>query len=111
MREVSDLNRPGHMSHLHCCDVTLPHLHGESIASHTGWPLFGYGSCVERFERFRASVPTVPPGKGFLGTSVELKNDLRKARFRFRFQFLKAVPAVSGSSFGSWKKTVPTVPV
>ena len=27
---------------------------------------FGYGSCMERFERFRFSVPTVPLRKGFL---------------------------------------------
>ena len=34
---------------------------------------FGYGSCVERFQRFRLSFPRVPLlGKGFLGISVEL---------------------------------------
>ena len=31
---------------------------------------FGYGSCMERFERFRFSVLTVPLGRGFLGTSA-----------------------------------------
>ena len=29
------------------------------------------GSCMERFERFQFSVPTVPLWKGFLSTSVE----------------------------------------
>ena len=33
---------------------------------------FGYRSCIERFDRFGFSVPTVPLGKGFLGTSVEV---------------------------------------
>ena len=28
---------------------------------------FGYGSCMERFERFRFSVPTVHLGKGIFG--------------------------------------------
>ena len=48
---------------------------------------FCYGSRMERFERFRFSVPTVP--RGFLYISVQLKG-------------------WHGSGFGSW---VPTVPV
>ena len=31
----------------------------------SGWPRFGYSSRMERFQRFRFSVPTVPLGKGF----------------------------------------------
>ena len=61
---------------------------------------FGYGSCMEWFERFRLSVPTVPLGKGLLGTSVEFS---RTARFWFRF--LKNDSGGSGSSFGFWWKS------
>ena len=66
---------------------------------------FGYGLGVERFKRFRFSVPAVPLQKGF---SV--------------FQY--SLTGKDGSGFGSWKtvlavpvplsvsgKTVPTVPV
>ena len=52
---------------------------------------FGYGLGMERFERFRFSVPAVPLTRGFLCVSV---------------QFSRA----DGSGFGSWK-TVPAVPV
>ena len=49
---------------------------------------FGYGSGVERFERFRFSVPAVPLQKGFFFVSVQFN---RKGRFRFRFR-LKRFP-------------------
>ena len=64
---------------------------------------------MERFERFRFSVPTVAfLGKAFIGTSVKFS---RKARFRFRFRFLKkTVPAVP-VPLSVPGKTVPTVPV
>ena len=52
---------------------------------------FGYGLGVERFERFRFSVPAVPLQKGVFCVSVQFN---RKGR----------------SGFGSWK-TVPAVPV
>ena len=52
---------------------------------------FGYGSGVERFERFRLSVPAVPLQERF---SV--------------FQY--SLTGKDGSGFGSWK-TVPEVPV
>ena len=67
---------------------------------------FGYGLGVERFDRFRFSVPAVPLQKGF---SV--------------FQYILKGKDGSGSGFGSWKtvpvpvplsvsgKTVLTVPV
>ena len=54
---------------------------------------FGYGSGVERFERFRFSVPAVPQQKRF---SV--------------FRYSLTGKDGSGSGFGSWK-TVPAVPV
>ena len=54
---------------------------------------FGYGLGMERFERFRFSVPAVPLRRGFLCVSVQLNKE-----------------DGSGSSFGSWK-TVPAVPV
>ena len=44
---------------------------------------------VERFERFRFSVPAVPLQKRFFFVSVQFN---RKGRFRFRFRF------------GSWKR-------
>ena len=59
----------------------------------TGSVRFGYGSVVERFERFRFSVAAVPLQKGF---SV--------------FQQSLTGKDGSGSGFGSWK-TVPAVPV
>ena len=55
---------------------------------------FGYGLEMERFKRFRFSVPAVPLQKGF--SSV--------------FQYSLAGKDGSGSGFGSWK-TVPAVPV
>ena len=68
---------------------------------------FGYGFGMERFERFRFSVPAVPLRRGFLCVSVQFYRE-----------------DGSGSGFGSWKtvlavpvplsvpaKTVPTVPV
>ena len=73
---------------------------------------------MERFKRFRFSVPAVPlkKKKGFFCISVQFN---RKGRFRFRF-----LENGSGSGFGSWKtvpavlvplsvsaKTVPAVPV
>ena len=54
---------------------------------------FGYGLKMERFQRFRFSVPAVPQKKGF---SV--------------FQYSLTGKEGSGSGFGSWK-TVPAVPV
>ena len=68
---------------------------------------FGYGLGMERFERFRFSVPPVPLRRGFFCVSVQFHRE-----------------DGSGSGFGSWKtvlavpvlrsvpaKTVPTVPV
>ena len=51
---------------------------------------------MERFERFRFSVPTVPWGKGFLRVSVQFTG-------MARFRFLKNGSDGSGSDFGSWK--------
>ena len=48
---------------------------------------------LERFERFRFSVPAVPLRRGFLCASVQFHRE-----------------DGSGSGFGSWK-TVPAVPV
>ena len=59
---------------------------------------FGYGSGVERFKRFRFSVPAVPLQKGFFCISVQFN---RKGRFRFRFRFLEN--GSSGSAFGFGK--------
>ena len=66
---------------------------------------FGYGLGMERFERFRFSVPAVPLMRRFLCASVQFSRE-------------------DGSGFGSWRtvpavlvprsvpgKTVPTVPV
>ena len=61
-----------------------------------GWPgsvRFGYGLGMERFERFRFSVPAVPLRRGFLCVSVQFGRE-----------------DGSSSGFGSWK-TVPAVPV
>ena len=60
---------------------------------------------MERFKRFRFSVPAVPLQKGFFCISVQFKR-----RGRFRFQFLETVPAVPVPLSVSGK-TVPTVPV
>ena len=54
---------------------------------------FGYGLGMERFERFRFSVPAVPLRRGFLCVSVQFHSE-----------------DGSGSGSGSWK-TVPAVPV
>ena len=54
---------------------------------------FGYGLGMERFERFRFSVPAVPLRRGFLCVSVQSHRE-----------------DGSGSGFGSWKM-VPAVPV
>ena len=54
---------------------------------------FGYGLGMERFKRFRFSVPAVPPRRGFLCVSAQFNRE-----------------DGSGSGFGSWK-TVPAVPV
>ena len=61
---------------------------------------FGYGLGVERFERFRFSVPAVPLQKGFVCASVQFH---RKGRFRFRFRFLEDGSGGSGSVFGFGK--------
>ena len=61
---------------------------------------FGYGSGVERFERFRFSVPAVPLRKRFFCVSVQFN---RKGRFRFRFRFLENGSGGSGSAFGFGK--------
>ena len=66
---------------------------------------FGYGLGVEGFERFRFSVLAVPLQKGAFCVSVQFN---REGRFRFRF--LKKVPAVPVPLSVSGK-TVPTVPV
>ena len=52
---------------------------------------FGYGLGMERFERFRLSVPAVPLRRGFFCVSAQFSRE-------------------DGSGFGSWK-TVPAVPV
>ena len=52
---------------------------------------FGYGLGMERFERFRFSVSTVPLRRGFSCVSVQFQRE-------------------DGSGFGSWN-TVPAVPV
>ena len=61
---------------------------------------FGYGLGVERFERFRFSVPAVPLQKRFLCVLVQFN---RKERFRFRFRFLENGSGGSGSAFGFGK--------
>ena len=59
---------------------------------------FGYGSRVERFQRFWFSVPAVPLQKKFCCVSVQFN---RKGRFRFRF--LENGSGGSGSAFGFGK--------
>ena len=61
---------------------------------------FGHGLEMERFKRFRFSVPAVPLQKGFFCISVECN---RKGRFRFRFRFLENGSGGSGSAFGFGK--------
>ena len=62
--------------------VTVPIFGGIPVA---GWPRFGYGLEMERFERFRFSVPAVPLGRGSLCVSVQF----HRGRFRFRARFLR----------------------
>ena len=62
---------------------------------------FGYGLGVERFKRFRFSVPAVPLHKGFFCVSVE---------FNRVFGSWKMVPAVPVPLSVSGE-TVPTDPV
>ena len=59
---------------------------------------FGYGLEIERFERFRFSVPAVPLQKRFFCISVQFN---RKGRFRFRF--LENGSGGSGYAFGFGK--------
>ena len=61
---------------------------------------FRYGSGVERFERFRFSVPAVPLQERFFCVSVQFN---RKGRCRFRFRFLENGSGGSGSAFGFGK--------
>ena len=58
---------------------------------------FGYGLEMERFKRFRFSVPAVPLQKGFFCISAQCN---RKGRFRFRFRSLENGSGGSGSAFG-----------
>ena len=51
---------------------------------------------MERFKRFRFSVPAVPLQKGGFCISVQFN---RKGRFRFRFRFLENGSGGSGSTF------------
>ena len=79
----------------------------DSRLGKTGWPRFGYGLGVQRFERFRFSVPAVP-----LQTALSV------------LQYSLTAKDGSGAGFGSWKavpavqvplavsgKTVPAAPV
>ena len=59
---------------------------------------FGYSLEMERFKRFRFSVPAVPLQKGFFCISVQFN---RKGRFRFRFP--ENGSGGSGSAFGFGK--------
>ena len=68
---------------------------------------FGYGLGMERFERFRLSVPAVPLSRGFL---CVFSTASQRGRFRFRFRFLENGSGRSGSAFGP-AKAVPAVPV
>ena len=68
------------------------------------WEGQRYGSRMERFERFRFSVLTVPPRKAPLCISVQVEG---MARFRFRCQSLKNGSDDSGSDYSFWKR-VPT---
>ena len=61
---------------------------------------FGYGSCMERLQRFQFSVLGVPLRKGDFCVSVQFN---REGRFRFRFWSLKNGSGGSGSASGSWK--------
>ena len=57
---------------------------------------FGYGLGMERFERFRFSVPAVPLRRGFL---CVFSTASQRGRFRFRFQFLDPEPQNSQSEY------------
>ena len=83
----------------------------ETLFEFAGLPRFGsvrnYGSCMERFEWFRFSVLTVPPGRGFLGTSVAFQQkgtvpvpvSVPEKRFRrFRFEIFGSYRNGSDSS-------------
>ena len=73
-----------------------PH-HLSLYQSGPGSVRFGYGLGMERFERFRFSVPAVPLRRGvFLCFSTISQ----RGRFRFRFRFLENG---SGGAFGSWE--------
>ena len=63
---------------------------------------FGCGLGVERFDRFRFSVPTVPLQKGFFSVSAQIN---MKGRFRFRFRFLENGSGGSSSAFGFGKNS------
>ena len=79
---------------LFCGALLLPQTFRKTeVQGGPGSVRFGYGSGVERFERFRFSVPAVPLQKGFS-----------------LFQYCLTGKEGSGSGFGSWK-TVPAVPV
>ena len=66
---------------------------------------FGYGFGMERFERFRFSVPAVPLRRGVLCLSVQFSREDGSG-----FGFGKTVPAVPVPRSVPGK-TVPTVPV
>ena len=68
----------------------------ELLFFNTGWPRFGYGLGMERFERFRFSVPAVPLRRGFF---VCFSTVSQTGRFRFRF--LENGSGGSGLAFGS----------
>ena len=61
---------------------------------------FGYGSGVERFERFRFSVPAVPLQKGFFCISVHSLTGKVPVKL---FRFLENGSGGSGSAFGFGK--------
>ena len=65
---------------------------------------FGYGLGMERFERFRFSVPAVPLRRGFF---VCFSTVSQRGRFRFRWKAVPAVPVPRSVP----AKAVPTVPV
>ena len=89
-----------------------------------GSVLFGYGFGMERFERFRFSVPTVPLQKGFSVFQYSLTGKVpvpvpvsvpgkRFRRFRFRFRFRekpgKSHPWTNTSVGGNFRKTFRTI--
>ena len=69
----------------------------------------GYGSCMERFERFRFSVLTVHPGRGFLGTSVacypkgpNLENIQSRLKFSISLEIFNLDLQNSPPNIGGW---------